>query len=76
MRICIFETFYLSLADVCSGVTTDWTPEAGIDLNFTFELRDTGRYGFLLPPDQIVPNGREMLLAMDVLYRQVMARQS
>jgi len=59
---------------VCSGVTTDWTPETGIELHFTFELRDEGEYGFVLPPDQIVPNGQEMLLAMNKLYEQVVAR--
>jgi len=60
----------------CSGVTTDWTLEAGIALNFIFELRDTGEFGFILPPDQIVPNGQEMLLAMDKLYQQVVTRNN
>jgi len=30
---------------------------------FTIELRDTGRYGFLLPSSQIIPNGEEMVAA-------------
>ncbi|XP_065833342.1 carboxypeptidase B-like isoform X1 [Oscarella lobularis] len=30
---------------------------------YTIELRDTGQYGFLLPPDQIIPNGEEMVAA-------------
>ncbi|TQV93843.1 carboxypeptidase A1 precursor [Cordyceps javanica] len=29
------------------------------DYTFTVELRDTGRYGFVLPPDQIRPSGEE-----------------
>ncbi|OAA72837.1 carboxypeptidase A1 precursor [Akanthomyces lecanii RCEF 1005] len=29
------------------------------DYTFTSELRDTGRYGFVLPPDQIRPSGEE-----------------
>ncbi|ATY65742.1 carboxypeptidase A1 precursor [Cordyceps militaris] len=29
------------------------------DYTFTAELRDTGRYGFVLPPDQIRPSGEE-----------------
>jgi hypothetical protein len=33
---------------------------------YTIELRDTGRYGFLLPPDQIIPTGEEIMPA--VLY--------
>ena len=57
--------------DVSNGITTDWTAGvAGIDINFTFELRDTGRYGFLLPADQIIPCAQEVLAAMEVLWEQ------
>nr|XP_009677628.1 PREDICTED: carboxypeptidase A1-like [Struthio camelus australis] len=35
-----------------SGGTIDWTYNQGIKYSFTFELRDTGRYGFLPPPSQ------------------------
>jgi len=28
---------------------------------YTIELRDTGRYGFQLPPNQIIPQGEEMV---------------
>lgn len=30
----------------------------------TLELRDDGRFGFLLPDDQIIPNAEEMVPAM------------
>uniref|UniRef100_A0A1X7V284 Peptidase M14 domain-containing protein n=1 Tax=Amphimedon queenslandica TaxID=400682 RepID=A0A1X7V284_AMPQE len=30
----------------------------------TVELRDTGEYGFLLPPDQIIPTGEEVVPAV------------
>lgn len=61
------ETIY-----VCSGVTTDWTAGvAGIDINFTFELRDLGEYGFLLPDEQIVPNAMELLAAFEVLVQHI-----
>ena len=60
--------------DVCSGVTVDWTADIGIPLNYLFELRDTGEHGFILPPDQIIPTGRELLMAMDVLHTQVITR--
>ncbi|XP_036720203.1 carboxypeptidase A1 [Balaenoptera musculus] len=47
-----------------SGGTIDWTYNQGIKYSFTFELRDTGRYGFLLPASQIVPTAQETWLAL------------
>uniref|UniRef100_A0A671NTE2 Carboxypeptidase A1 n=1 Tax=Sinocyclocheilus anshuiensis TaxID=1608454 RepID=A0A671NTE2_9TELE len=46
------------------GITIDWTYEQGIKYSYTFELRDTGRYGFLLPADQIIPTAEETWLAL------------
>jgi len=44
-----------------SGGTLDWTlGEAGIPYSFAMELRDTGNYGFILPPEQIIPTGEEV----------------
>ncbi|XP_075413847.1 carboxypeptidase A1 isoform X2 [Tenrec ecaudatus] len=50
-----------------SGGTIDWTYEQGIKYSFTFELRDTGRYGFLLPASQILPTAQETWLALQVI---------
>uniref|UniRef100_A0A8D2M621 Carboxypeptidase A1 n=1 Tax=Zonotrichia albicollis TaxID=44394 RepID=A0A8D2M621_ZONAL len=50
-----------------SGSTVDWTYNQGIKYSFTFELRDTGRYGFLLPATQIVPTAQETWLALKVI---------
>uniref|UniRef100_A0A2R9BPK8 Carboxypeptidase A1 n=1 Tax=Pan paniscus TaxID=9597 RepID=A0A2R9BPK8_PANPA len=47
-----------------SGSTIDWTYSQGIKYSFTFELRDTGRYGFLLPASQIIPTAKETWLAL------------
>ncbi|XP_061576902.1 carboxypeptidase A1-like [Cololabis saira] len=56
-----------------SGSTVDWTYEQGIKYSYTFELRDTGRYGFLLPASQILPTAQETWLAvmsiMDHTYK-------
>ncbi|XP_023262787.1 carboxypeptidase A1 [Seriola lalandi dorsalis] len=56
-----------------SGGTIDWTYNQGIKYSYTFELRDTGRYGFILPANQIIPTARETWLAlmaiMDHTYR-------
>ncbi|XP_039263105.2 carboxypeptidase B-like [Styela clava] len=57
---------------VTSGTTTDWSYDvAGIVQSYTFELRDTGRYGFILPADQIIPNGEEYLAGLEVLSNYV-----
>ncbi|NXX21420.1 CBPA1 Carboxypeptidase, partial [Podargus strigoides] len=47
-----------------SGGTIDWTY---IKYSFTFELRDMGCYGFLLPATQIVPTAQETWLARKVI---------
>uniref|UniRef100_A0A3Q0T4B6 Carboxypeptidase A1 n=1 Tax=Amphilophus citrinellus TaxID=61819 RepID=A0A3Q0T4B6_AMPCI len=47
-----------------SGSTIDWTYNQGIKYSYTFELRDTGRYGFLLPANQIIPTAQETWLAL------------
>ncbi|XP_051468757.1 carboxypeptidase A1-like [Apus apus] len=41
------------------GTATDWAYDNGVKYSFTFELRDTGRYGFLLPSNQIIPTATE-----------------
>uniref|UniRef100_A0A8C3B942 Carboxypeptidase A2 n=1 Tax=Cairina moschata TaxID=8855 RepID=A0A8C3B942_CAIMO len=55
-----------------SGGTIDWTYNQGIKYSFTFELRDTGRYGFLLPASQIVPTAQETWLALKVIMRHAL----
>jgi len=53
-----------------AGASDDWAKGgAGIDFAYTLELRDTGRYGFLLPPDQIVPTGEEVWAAVETVAR-------
>ncbi|NXG94946.1 CBPA1 Carboxypeptidase, partial [Stercorarius parasiticus] len=55
-----------------SGGTIDWTYNQGIKYSFTFELRDTGRYGFLLPAKQIVPTAQETWLALKVIMQHTL----
>ncbi|KAG7329526.1 hypothetical protein KOW79_007700 [Hemibagrus wyckioides] len=57
-----FDTIYQA-----SGVTTDWAYDQGFKYSYTFELRDTGRYGFVLPADQIIPTAQETWLALMVI---------
>uniref|UniRef100_A0A8C1VPJ0 Carboxypeptidase A1 n=1 Tax=Cyprinus carpio TaxID=7962 RepID=A0A8C1VPJ0_CYPCA len=52
-----------------SGGTIDWTYNQGIKYSYTFELRDTGTYGFLLPANQIVPTAKETWLALMAIMK-------
>lgn len=33
----------------------------GTKIGFVYELRDTGKFGYILPADQIIPTGEETL---------------
>ncbi|XP_039098996.1 carboxypeptidase A1 [Hyaena hyaena] len=55
-----------------SGSTIDWTYSQGIKYSFTFELRDTGRYGFLLPASQIIPTAQETWLALQTIMEHTL----
>ncbi|XP_020615344.1 carboxypeptidase B-like isoform X3 [Orbicella faveolata] len=53
-----------------AGGSEDWTyGELGVKYSFSVELRDTGRYGFLLPPDQIIPTGEETFEGLKALVK-------
>ncbi|KAG8515671.1 Carboxypeptidase A1, partial [Galemys pyrenaicus] len=62
----IYTTIYQA-----SGNTIDWTYSQGIKYSYTFELRDTGRYGFLLPASQIIPTAQETWLALVTIMDHV-----
>ena len=43
-----------------SGSSVDWVYDTiGTKYTFGAEFRDDGTHGFLLPPDQIIPNSEE-----------------
>ncbi|XP_011160941.1 zinc carboxypeptidase [Solenopsis invicta] len=59
----------------CTGISVDYIK--GIyhtPIVYTYELRDTGSYGFLLPPDQIIPSGEETLDSLVAMFKEVKAR--
>ncbi|KAI5105542.1 carboxypeptidase A1 (pancreatic) precursor [Silurus meridionalis] len=62
-----FDTIYQA-----SGVTTDWAYDQGVKYSYTFELRDNGRYGFVLPADQIIPTAQETWLALMAIMEHAM----
>ncbi|NXI53830.1 CBPB1 Carboxypeptidase, partial [Chloroceryle aenea] len=55
-----------------AGGSDDWAFDEGIKYCFTFELRDTGRYGFVLPESQIKPTCEETLLAVKYIANYVL----
>ena len=53
------QNFYFS--DIASGSSADWAlGVAKIPYSYSVELRDTGRYGFLLPRELILPTAEEI----------------
>ncbi|XP_068025487.1 carboxypeptidase A1-like [Melanerpes formicivorus] len=48
------DTIYMA-----DGTSIDWAYDNGVKYAFSFELRDTGHYGFLLPSTQIIPTATE-----------------
>ncbi|MBL1217507.1 MAG: hypothetical protein D8M59_08425 [Planctomycetes bacterium] len=53
-----------------AGTAMDWTYGVEGILSFTIELRDKGWYGFLLPPDKILPTCEENFAAVTGLADQ------
>ena len=62
-------TFHSFLStDPYSGGSADWCRGvAGIKYCYLIELRDTGVYGFLLPPAEIIPTGEEIWAGVQVV---------
>jgi len=55
-----------------TGSAQDWYyGKAKIPLSYTIELRDTGRYGFQLPPGQIIPTAEENWAAVKYLAEYI-----
>lgn len=53
---------------VATGGSVDWTYDtAKILYSYAIELRDQGQYGFLLPPEQIIPSGIETFEGLKAL---------
>lgn len=52
----------LHFSDPMSGTSFDWVKyTTNVPFACLIELRDLGEYGFLLPAEQIIPNGLEMM---------------
>uniref|UniRef100_A0A7S1XQ31 Peptidase M14 domain-containing protein n=1 Tax=Phaeomonas parva TaxID=124430 RepID=A0A7S1XQ31_9STRA len=59
-----------------SGSSADYTyGECGVVYSYGVELRDTGEYGFTLPPEYIVPSGEETFEGVKALAKYVAAQK-
>ncbi|XP_065358302.1 zinc carboxypeptidase-like [Calliphora vicina] len=57
-----------SVLYVASGSSVDWVFNTlDVKIGYTIEYRDKGRYGFVLPPVQILPNCEELMAGMIAL---------
>jgi len=58
------------------GSTLDWA-KANHGFKFVYlpELRDTGSYGFLLPPEQIIPTAEETWAGLQAMARHILSLQ-
>ena len=53
--------WHVVLTGDMAGNTIDWARgSVGIPYAYLFELRDDGEYGFLLPPEYILPTTEEI----------------
>ncbi|KAM0726995.1 Zinc carboxypeptidase A 1 [Formica fusca] len=66
----IAETIYVATGSTCDYIKGVY----GKRLSYTYELRDQGRYGFLLPPDQIIPTGEETLDSLVAMFKEAAVR--
>lgn len=61
-----------SLMYKVSGNAIDWVyDELRVKASFAVELRDTGTFGFLLPPEQIRPTAEEVWAAMQLVFHKL-----
>ncbi|XP_037380549.1 mast cell carboxypeptidase A [Talpa occidentalis] len=76
-----YETHYIygptaSTIYPSSGSSLDWAYDLGIKYTFAFELRDKGKFGFLLPESQIKPTCKETMLAVKYIAKYILKHAS
>ncbi|CAB3387113.1 Hypothetical predicted protein, partial [Cloeon dipterum] len=63
-----------SLLYAASGGADDWAKGGPrVKYTYTIELRDRGRFGFLLPANYIVPTGKEAFAAIQTISEEIAA---
>lgn len=63
--------YYFIVSDIATGSSGDWVKaNFKTPIVFTYELRDKGANGFLLPPEQIIPTGEETLDSLITILQE------
>ncbi|XP_003476588.1 mast cell carboxypeptidase A [Cavia porcellus] len=73
----LYETSYIygpiaSTIYPVGGSSIDWAYDLGIKYTFAFELRDKGKFGFLLPESLIKPTCKETMLAVKFIAKYIL----
>ena len=50
----ILFSINIQLTDLAAGGSDDYAYDFGAKMSYTIELRDNGRYGFILPESQVL----------------------
>lgn len=60
---------------MASGSSIDWVKqEFKTPLVYAYELRDSGEYGFELPPQEILPNDLEVTDSIIAMFQEAARR--
>ena len=67
-----WHIFIFFFSDEASGNSKDWGFKGlGAKYSYVVELRDDGKYGFLLPEDQIIPCAEENYAAVLAMANKI-----
>lgn len=65
---------YFYWTDEAAGSSIDWVyGRLNVSLTYTYEFRDKGNYGFILPADQIIPNSLEVMDSLQGMVEEAKA---
>ena len=71
----MFFFFFCEFTDIATGSSLDWVKSNfKIPIAYTYELRDQGKYGFLLPASQIIPTAQETIDSLIGLFKEAAIR--
>lgn len=69
MQLQVIKNF--SIVDIASGSSVNWVKKQfKTPITFTYELRDTGNYGVLLPRKEIIPTAQETLDSLVAMFEE------